>query len=160
MSAEEHLAEMRDERREVDVPRREQVHLLQARDGFGLNDRVLVVLHHRTADEARQARRRYGVRVALEFRSDGRDEGREALAETLVHVDVGRRNAEHELEDERQRRLHVAAKHRTAGVGYQRQRVQRPDLDYRRGGVLCKSEENTDASAEVVSGTHSPNVSM
>jgi len=48
------------------MPRCKEVHLLETRDGFGLNDRVLVILHHRTADQARQPSRRNCIRVSCE----------------------------------------------------------------------------------------------
>jgi len=56
--------EMWDERCEVHVSWCKEMHLLQTRDGFGLYDRVLVILHHRTAYQTRQTRRRYRICVA------------------------------------------------------------------------------------------------
>ena len=66
--------------------------------------------------------------LTLELGADACDEGSEALAEALVHVDVGGRHAEQQLQHQRQRRLDVRAEHRAARVGDQRQRVQRPHL--------------------------------
>ena len=48
---------MRHERGEVDVPRREEVQLLQARDGLGLHQRVVVILHDGAAHQTAQPRR-------------------------------------------------------------------------------------------------------
>jgi len=58
---------VRDERGEVDVSRCKEVHLLETGDSLGLHDGVLVILHHRAADEARQTRRRYHIRIACSY---------------------------------------------------------------------------------------------
>ena len=42
------------------------MHLLKTRDSFGLDDRVRVILHHGTADQTREARRRYRICVACD----------------------------------------------------------------------------------------------
>jgi len=56
-----------------------------------------VILHDGTADETRQTCRRNSVGVALEFWPYGCDKGRETLPETLMDVNVGWWNTEHEL---------------------------------------------------------------
>ena len=58
--------------------------------------------------------------LTLELRADACDECGEALAEALVHVDVGGRHAEQQLQHQRQRRLDVGAEHRATRVGDQR----------------------------------------
>jgi len=57
---------MWNERCQVDMPRCKEMHLLKTRDSFCLDDRVRVILHHGTTDQAREARRRYRICVACD----------------------------------------------------------------------------------------------
>uniref|UniRef100_A0A8W7Q2K9 Uncharacterized protein n=1 Tax=Anopheles coluzzii TaxID=1518534 RepID=A0A8W7Q2K9_ANOCL len=114
------LAQVRDERRQVDVARREQVQLLQAARRLRLHQRVRVRLHDGGRAQERRARRCNGVRVALQLRPDRRDQGAQHTPYALVHVHVRLRHGQQQLERERQRRLNVPAEHGTAGIGYQR----------------------------------------
>lgn len=64
----------------------------------------------------------------LQLRADGGDEGSEALAEALVHVNTRGRHHEQQLQHQAEGRLHVLAEHRPTGVSNQTQGVQGPHL--------------------------------
>ena len=121
---------MRDEGGQVDVSWREHVKLLQARDGFSLHEGVIVVLHDSATHQTAETSSRNRPRVSLQFGTDAGDKCAEALAKTLVHVDVRGRNAEQELQYERKGRLDVLTKHRSARVRHKSERMQSPNLQY------------------------------
>lgn len=60
--------------------------LLQAPGGFGLNQRILMILHYSTRTQERRPRHTNRRRVSLQLWSDGRDQRGKNLPYALMNI--------------------------------------------------------------------------